>query len=190
MDELGENILRRACADATGWPAGIRVSVNLSPRQFYSGKLLKIIADTLNQTGLPANRLQLEITENLVMQNADEAFAQLERMKDMGIRISIDDFGIGYSSLGYFQKFCFDTVKIDKSFIREIESSQAAKAIVTAVVGLARQLSMSVVAEGVETQRQRELLAKLGASHLQGYLFSAPVKPSRLDRLFMKSFTD
>ncbi len=164
--------------------------MNLSPRQFYSGKLLKIIADTLNQTGLPANRLQLEITENLVMQNADEAFAQLERMKDMGIRISIDDFGIGYSSLGYFQKFCFDTVKIDKSFIREIESSQAAKAIVTAVVGLARQLSMSVVAEGVETQRQRELLAKLGASHLQGYLFSAPVKPSRLDRLFMKSFTD
>nr|WP_275588776.1 EAL domain-containing protein [Croceicoccus hydrothermalis] len=190
IDELGENILRRACLDAKSWPDDVRVCVNLSPRQFYSGKLLKTIADTLNATGLPASRLQLEITENLVMENADEAFAQLERMKQMGIGISVDDFGIGYSSLGYFQKFCFDTVKIDKSFIREIESSQAAKAIVTAVVGLARQLSMSVVAEGVETQRQRDMLARLGVSHLQGYLFSAPVKPGGLDRLLAKSFAD
>ncbi len=183
IEQLGEQVLRQACRDACRWPASIKVSVNLSPRQFYSGRLVDTIMAVLEETGLPAHRLQLEVTENLVIQNAMEAFAQLQQLRDFGIRISIDDFGIGYSSLSYFQSFNFDTVKIDKSFVSEIEGSQAAKAIVTAVVGLARQLSMAVVAEGVETFQQQRMLEDLGCTHLQGYLFSQPVAQKEIDRI-------
>lgn len=175
IDELGEHILRMACEVAKGWPEHVRVAVNLSPRQFFSGRLVEIVLGVLSETGLPPSRLQLEITENLVIENADEAFHQLSALKLRGIQISIDDFGIGYSSLSYFQNFDFDKVKIDKSFIAEIETSRAAKAIVTAVVGLAQQLSMKVVAEGVETASQANLLRQLGVNHLQGYLYAAPL---------------
>ena len=181
IDEMGQQVLRRACADALQWPSHIKVAINLSPRQFLSGKLVETVQTVLEDTGLPADRLHLEITENLVIQNADEAFSQLEMLKHKGIQISVDDFGVGYSSLGYFQTFGFNKVKIDKSFIAEIESSQAAKAIVMAVVGLARQLSIAVVAEGVETPQQYQTLSELGCSQLQGYLFSPPIPVDRID---------
>ena len=175
IDELGAQILETACSDALNWPERVRVAVNLSPRQFYSGNLVQTVFDTLDRTGLPPGRLQLEVTENLVIKNPDEAFSQLSQLKEHGVQICVDDFGVGYSSLGYFKTFQFDKVKIDKSFIGEIDSSKAAKAIVSAVVGLATELSISVVAEGVETSHQRSLLTELGCSHLQGYLFSAAV---------------
>ena len=187
IEQLGEQVLRKACRDACSWPASIKVAVNLSPRQFYSGHLVETILTVLEETGLPAERLQLEVTENLVIQNAHEAFAQLQQLRDIGIRISIDDFGIGYSSLSYFQRFTFDTVKIDKSFVSEIEGSQAAKAIVTAVVGLARQLSMAVVAEGVETAEQQKMLEDLGCTHLQGFLFSQPIAREEISHIVSAS---
>ncbi|QWC57689.1 EAL domain-containing protein [Erythrobacter sp. 3-20A1M] len=175
IEMLGEQVLRRACREAQSWPEHIKIAVNLSPRQFFSGRLVDTVLAVLADTGLAADRLQLEVTENLVIQNAEEAFSQLALLKQNGIQISIDDFGIGYSSLSYFQTFPFDKVKIDKSFIGEVEDSRAAKAIVTAVVGLGEQLSMNVVAEGVETIAQQKLLRKLGVTHLQGYLYSEPL---------------
>ncbi len=184
VDALGEQILRRACRDAAQWPNDLQVAVNLSPRQFYSGQLVGKVLQVLRETGLPSRRLQLEVTENLVIQNSTDAFAQLEELRRHGIETSLDDFGIGYSSLSYFQKFRFDKVKIDKSFVLEIEKSQAAKAIVRAVVGLADQLSMAVVAEGVETAQQRKLLEGLGCSHLQGFLFSKPLAHEHLLSIF------
>ena len=183
IDELGEQILRRACIDGLAWPEKLKVAVNLSPRQFYSGMLTDTVLRVVEETGFPAHRLQFEITENLVIQNAAEAFSQLEELKSHGIGISIDDFGIGYSSLSYFQSFSFNKVKIDKSFVSELDHSKAAKAIVQAVVGLATQLSMSVVAEGVETPLQRQMLEDLGCSHLQGYLISRPVSASVINAM-------
>lgn len=133
IDALGEQILRQACHEASKWPDHIKVAVNLSPRQFYSGKLVDTVLAVLKDTGLAADQLQLEVTENLVIQNPGEAFSQLAQLKENGVQISIDDFGVGYSSLSYFQSFQFDKVKIDKSFVAEVEGSRAAKAIVTAV---------------------------------------------------------
>ena len=190
IDTLGEQILRRACEEARNWPEHMHVAVNLSPRQFASGTLVETILGVLDDTGLAPGRLHLEVTENLVIHNAEEAFAQLTQLKQTGIKIAIDDFGVGYSSLGYFQTFHFDKVKIDKSFIADMEDAIAAKAIVTAVVGLAEKLSMEVVAEGVETIAQQDLLRQLGASHLQGYLYSTPLPGDELARYFTQHEAD
>ena len=184
IDRLGQQVLRKACLAACRWPEDIRIAVNLSPRQFYSKNLVEDILEVLAETGLAHNRLHLEVTENLMISNAEEALEQLRALQDHGIQISIDDFGIGYSSLSYFQKFSFNKVKIDRSFIAELEHSRAAMAIVTAVVGLADQLSMAVVAEGVETASQRDLLHRLGCSHLQGYLISPPVDGDEISRFW------
>jgi predicted signal transduction protein with EAL and GGDEF domain len=178
IDILGEQLLRRACRDALGWPDHIRVAVNLSPLQFLSGQLPETVRAALESSALPPNRLQLEVTESLVIRDVERTFEQLEQLRALGIQILMDDFGVGYSSLSYFQRFPFDKVKIDKSFVDAIATSRAAKAIVQAVVGLGRQLDMGVVAEGVETEEQMEMLIALGCTHLQGYLFGRPV-PTR-----------
>jgi EAL domain-containing protein (putative c-di-GMP-specific phosphodiesterase class I) len=123
------------------------------------------------------------VTEGLVIRDVERTFDQLEQLRKLGIQILIDDFGVGYSSLSYFQRFTFDKVKIDKSFIDEIATSQAARAIVQAVVGLGQQLGMAVVAEGVENEAQMSLLAGLGCTHLQGYLFSHPISAKALAKL-------
>jgi len=181
VDILGKQLLRQACIDATAWRSELSVAVNLSPLQFQSGELVDTIRDTLRETGLAPQRLLLEVTERLVIHDSEQAFAQLEDLRALGIQLLIDDFGVGYSSLNYFQRFAFDKVKIDKSFIAEIENSRAAKAIVQAVVGLGQQLSMDIVAEGVETEGQGELLVNLGCTHLQGYLFSRPLDAGSID---------
>ncbi len=175
IDNLGEQLLRRACNDAQSWPEHIRVAVNLSPLQFISDKLLGTVRDALTASGLAPHRLQLEVTEGLVIRDVERTFQQLEQLRTLGIQILIDDFGVGYSSLSYFQRFPFDKVKIDKSFVDEVATSRAAKAIIQAVVGLGDQLGMAVVAEGVETEEQMKLLVELGCTHLQGYLFSRPL---------------
>ncbi|ROT97114.1 EAL domain-containing protein [Altererythrobacter sp. FM1] len=175
IDRLGEQLLRRACCAAQSWPDHVRVAVNLSPLQFHSGRLIETVRRAIDSSGIRANRLQLEVTEGLVIQDVDRTFQQLEELRALGIQVLIDDFGVGYSSLSYFQRFPFDKVKIDKSFVDEIATSRTAKAIVQAVVGLGSALGMGVVAEGIETEEQMRLLIEGGCTHLQGYLLSKPV---------------
>ena len=134
----------------------------------------------LDESGLTPNRLQLEVTESLVIRDIERTFAELERLRSLGIQILMDDFGTGYSSLCYFQRFPFDKVKIDKSFVRDIATSRASRAIVQAVIGLSRQLDMKVVAEGVETEQQMRHLVALGCTHLQGFMFSEPLSAKRI----------
>ncbi|WP_439817310.1 sensor domain-containing phosphodiesterase [Zavarzinia sp. CC-PAN008] len=175
IERLGARLLETACRDAAAWPEHIRLAVNLSPRQFEEGNLLATVERTLQACGLPASRLQLEVTEGLLIRNVDRTFKLLSELRAMGIQILMDDFGVGYSSLSYFERFPFDKVKIDRSFVQKIVHSQAARAIVQAVVHLGATLQMRVVAEGVETGEQRDLLVSAGCTHMQGYLFSRPV---------------
>jgi diguanylate cyclase (GGDEF)-like protein/PAS domain S-box-containing protein len=186
IDDLGERLLRKACLDAQSWPEHVSVAVNLSPLQFVSDNLLGVVQNALSISGLTPRRLQLEVTEGLVIRDVERTFRQLEELRRLGIQILIDDFGVGYSSLSYFQRFPFDKVKIDKSFVDDVATSRAAKAIIQAVVGLGQQLGMAVVAEGVETEEQMRMLVALGCTHLQGYFISRPLSlhalQSMLDR--------
>lgn len=178
IEELGQQVLHRACSDASSWQSGLPVGINLSPIQLRSGKLVPTVQEALKASGLSSSRLQLEVTERLVIDEQQVAFDTFEQLHALGIQILLDDFGVGHSALSYFQRFPFDKVKIDKSFTTEIETSHVAKSIVSSVVGLANDLSMEVVAEGVETQKQRDLLTALGCSHLQGYAIGMPVDAS------------
>jgi diguanylate cyclase (GGDEF)-like protein/PAS domain S-box-containing protein len=177
VDELGRLVLNAACAAASRWPASLRVAVNLSPLQFETGDLVGMVHDALVLSGLTPDRLQLEVTEGLVLRDVDRTFETLARLRSLGIQILMDDFGVGYSSLSYFERFPFDKVKIDKSFVDQVTSSLAARAIITAVVGLGKTLEMGIVAEGVETEEQRKILIEAGCTHLQGYLFGRPLSP-------------
>ena len=183
IDRLGEQLLRRACRDAQEWPDYMRVAVNLSPLQFLSGKLLETVQRAIDDSGIRADRVQLEVTEGLVIRDVERTFQQLEALRALGIQVLIDDFGVGYSSLSYFQRFPFDKVKIDKSFVDEIVTSRAARAIVQAVVGLGTALDMGVVAEGIETEEQMRLLVASGCTHLQGYLFSRPITADMIGKM-------
>ena len=174
IGKLGTQLLQLACEDACTWPEDIRVAVNLSPLQFRDPHFVETVEKILDQTGLTPDRLQLEVTERAVLDHVAETLDQLDALRALGIQILIDDFGVGHSSLSYFQRFPFDKVKIDKSFVTEIDSSHAARAIVEAVAGLGRKLDMGVVAEGVETMDQQRILTEIGCTHLQGYLFSQP----------------
>ncbi|WP_245333922.1 bifunctional diguanylate cyclase/phosphodiesterase [Bradyrhizobium guangdongense] len=189
---LGEFVLRRACADAAGWPSDLMIAVNLSPIQFKEAELFEMICAALADSGLPPQRLEIEITESVLLERAVENHAFMERLKSIGIELALDDFGTGYSSLSYLTAFPFDKIKIDKSFIRNLTDQPRSSAIVSAIVTLARGLDMSVTAEGVETREEFERLRALGINFAQGYLFGrpqpierilfdAPVKPSRRD---------
>jgi diguanylate cyclase (GGDEF)-like protein len=176
IDELGEWVLATACAEAAGWPDEVRLAVNVSPVQFRSGTLaLKIVA-ALAQSGLAANRLELEITEAVLIRDDEAALEILHQLRTLGVRIALDDFGTGYSSLSYLQRFPFDKIKIDRCFINDL-AEQDGSSIVQAVVNIATARQMATTAEGVETTEQRELLRGLGCTEMQGYLFSAP-KPA------------
>ena len=178
IEALGETVLRQACKDAVKWPLKLNVAVNLSPLQFQTGDLLPVVRSALEESGLDPNRLELEVTEGLVLKDVQRTFDQLEELRELGIRVLIDDFGVGYSSLSYFQRFAFDKVKIDRSFVQGVENTESARAIIQAVVGLGRELRMATVAEGVETESQMRALVDLGCTHLQGYLFSPPIPAS------------
>ncbi|MGE3159928.1 MAG: EAL domain-containing protein, partial [Xanthobacteraceae bacterium] len=177
---LGESILRQACADAASWPAGIKVSVNLSPVQFGKGNIVETTARVLLQTGLAPERLELEITESVLLRDDEPNVSKLHQLKALGVSIVLDDFGTGYSSLSYLRMFPFDKIKIDRSFVAEIATRSDCAAIVTAIIGLARCLDMVTTAEGVETNEQFELLRIAGCGQLQGYLFGVPVPISKL----------
>jgi EAL domain-containing protein (putative c-di-GMP-specific phosphodiesterase class I) len=177
INQLGEWVLTTTCAEATTWPDHIKLAVNVSPVQFKSGTLaLKIVA-ALAASGLPASRLELEITEAVLIRDDEAALAILHQLRAIGVRIALDDFGTGYSSLSYLQRFPFDKIKIDRCFVNDIAEPDGSSCIVQAVVNIAAARQMTTTAEGVETQQQRELLRALGCAEMQGYLFS-PARPA------------
>ena len=171
---IGDWILRKACMDAAGWSKDVRVAVNLSPIQFKNSSLVQSVTAALAVSQLAPDRLELEITESALLQDNDATMATLHRLRSFGVRIAMDDFGTGYSSLSYLNSFPFDKIKIDRSFIHELASRQNSMAIVRAVTGLGRSMGISIVAEGVETVEQLNLLRSEGCSEVQGFLFNHP----------------
>ncbi len=174
---IGEWVLRQACATAASWPSDIRVAVNLSPAQFKNPDLVAVVSRALLEAALPPERLELEITETVMLQDTDATMATLHQLRALGAGIAMDDFGTGYSSLSYLRCFPFDRIKIDQSFVRELCTKRDCGAIVRAVAGLSRDLGMATTAEGVETREQLDLLASAGCTEVQGHLFS-PAVPS------------
>jgi diguanylate cyclase (GGDEF)-like protein/PAS domain S-box-containing protein len=172
INPLGGLMLRRACIDAAQWPDDVRVAVNLSPLQFRTGDLLSIVTDALKQSGLPARRLELEITETLLLEKSSQVQATLHALRALGVRISMDDFGTGYSSLSYLRSFPFDKIKIDRSFVRDLGANRDAQAIVRSIISLGKGLGVTITAEGVETEAELSCLRAEGCHEGQGFLFS------------------
>jgi EAL domain-containing protein (putative c-di-GMP-specific phosphodiesterase class I) len=183
---IGEWVIRRACKEAASWPDHIRVAVNLSPTQLNSRTLLPTVLTALAAAQLPAHRLELEITEAVLMQNTEVTLRTLHSLRSLGIRISMDDFGTGYSSLSYLRSFPFDKIKIDRCFISGLGDSAESAAIVQAVAGLAQSLRMTTTAEGVETRAQLDRVRALGCTDVQGYFYSRPVPAHELAKMFAK----
>jgi diguanylate cyclase (GGDEF)-like protein/PAS domain S-box-containing protein len=182
--QLGEWVLRTACTEAAKWPSDIRVAVNVSPVQFMSGNIIQIVINALAASRLPARRLELEITEAVLIRDDEKVLAVLHRLRDLGVRIAMDDFGTGYSSLSYLQRFPFDKIKIDRSFIKDIAEPEGSLAIVQAVVSIAQSRNITTTAEGVETAGQLEVLHAIGCNEMQGFLFSPPRQADELPQLF------
>ena len=171
---LGDWILRTACAEAASWPKPLRIAVNMSPVQFQHGDLGNLVHQVLLETGLSPSRLELEVTEGVLIGDFSRAMSMLRRLKSMGVRISMDDFGTGYSSLSYLQSFPFDKIKIDQCFVRNLKTSPQSAAIVRAVIGLGQGLGLPVIAEGVETKEQLAFLADAKCDGIQGFLIGRP----------------
>jgi len=180
IEALGAWVLRRACIEAASWPRSLAVSVNLSAAQFRSDDLLATVAAALDASGLPAERLELEITESLLMSNTDRVLRTLHALSSMGVRIAMDDFGTGYSSLAYLWRFPFDKVKIDRSFTQGLGSDPKVALIVRSIISLAHSMEIRVNAEGVETPAQLGALQRFGCDELQGFLLGRPVPPATL----------
>jgi diguanylate cyclase (GGDEF)-like protein/PAS domain S-box-containing protein len=172
--QLGEWVLRQSCVDASAWPDHIGVAVNLSPVQFRNSSLVSSVKEALKAADFPAHRLELEITESVLLHSGEATLAVLHELRGFGVRISLDDFGTGYSSLSYLRSFPFDKIKIDRSFVSELTTREDSMAIVRAVTGLGKSLGIVTTAEGVETVAQFELLRREGCTQAQGYLFSPP----------------
>ena len=174
IEDIGQWVLRTACMEAVNWPSHVRVAVNVSPIQFRSQTLALKVASALAEAGLDPRRLELEITEAVLMADDDAAIMTLKQLRKLGVRIALDDFGTGYSSLSYLQRFPFDKIKIDRSFVKELTRGSGSSSIIKAVVSIAADRSMVTTAEGVETEEQRTTVQALGCTQMQGYLFSPP----------------
>ena len=172
---LGERVLREACREAASWATPLKVAINVSPIQFRHGDLPRLVHSVLMESGLAANRLELEITEGVLIDDFSRAVSILRRLNALGVQIVLDDFGTGYSSLSYLRAFPFDKLKIDRSFIADLEGNQQSIAIVQAVIGLCRSLKIPVLAEGVETKAQHAFLTQEGCDEVQGYLTGRPL---------------
>ncbi len=183
---LGEWVLKSACYEAVDWPDGIKVAVNLSPAQLNNRNLLSVVTGALSETGMAPHKLQLEITETVLLQNTFATLATLHELRKLGVQIALDDFGTGYSSLSYLRSFPFDKIKIDRSFIQDLSKGDEPVAIVQAVANLAKCLNMASTAEGVETQQQRDVLESIGCTEMQGYLFSRARPASEIQQFFSK----
>jgi diguanylate cyclase (GGDEF)-like protein len=186
---LGEWVLKAACYEAVEWPDHVKVAVNLSPAQLNNRNLLNVVTAALGETGMPARKLQLEITETVLLQNTFATLQTLHELRKLGVQIALDDFGTGYSSLSYLRSFPFDKIKIDRSFIQDLANGQEPVAIVQAVANLAKSLKMASTAEGVETQQQMDMLQALGCTEMQGYLFSR-ARPANEIRQFFEQRRD
>jgi diguanylate cyclase (GGDEF)-like protein len=183
---IGQWVLRKACMEATTWPRDVAVAVNLSPSQFKDKNLVSYVRAALADSGLPADRLELEITESVLLHDSSVIVAILNEIKVLGVKISMDDFGTGYSSLSYLRSFPFDKVKIDRSFVKDLPRDKNSMAIVHAIVGLGDTFGMTVTAEGVETDEQAAQLAMANCTHLQGYLFSKPIAAGEIPALMQR----
>ncbi|MCA6124542.1 EAL domain-containing protein [Bradyrhizobium sp. WSM 1704] len=183
INELGHWVLNTACREAVNWPDHVHVAVNVSPIQFKSQTLALNVAAALAASGLAASRLELEITEAVLIRDDDAALDMLHQLRELGVRIALDDFGTGYSSLSYLQRFPFDKIKIDRAFIEDLSGAGASSTIVQAVVNIAAASDMTTTAEGVETEQQRNMLHILGCTEMQGYLFSRPVAATEIRKL-------
>jgi len=183
---VGEWVLRTACLETAKWPKDVKVAVNLSPAQLKARNVVEVVTSALEESGLPAKRLQLEITESVLMHNTFGTLATLHKLRELGVQIAMDDFGTGYSSLSYLRSFPFDKIKIDRSFIQDISSAAEPLAIVHAVAGLAKCLNMVSTAEGVETRQQMETLQNVGCTEMQGYFFSKAKPAAEIVEDFLK----
>ena len=190
ITEVGAWVLKKACADAVRWPGDAKIAVNLSPMQFKSHRLGLDVIAALASSRLPAQRLELEITETAMLQDAATTLAILGELKALGASISLDDFGTGYSSLSYLQKFPFDKIKIDQSFVREISDTDESMAVVRAVMGLGSSLGIATIAEGVETADQLRTLRAEGCLVAQGFLFSPAVPATEIGKLLERLHRD
>jgi diguanylate cyclase (GGDEF)-like protein len=177
---IGSWVLATACAEAASWNQPLIISVNLSPAQFVQPGIVSTVAEVLRHTGLPPNRLELEITEGTLMEDSKNALTILTSLKALGVKIAMDDFGTGYSSLSYLRKFPFDKIKIDRSFISDVEEASEAQTIVEAIIAMSRSLKLHVTAEGVETKQQLSMLRSLGCNFVQGYLLGRPRSATQL----------
>jgi diguanylate cyclase (GGDEF)-like protein len=183
---IGEWALRQACADAAQWPEHIKVAVNLSPAQFKSRNLVQMVFAALATSGLAASRLELEITESVLLHDNAATVATLHQLRSLGVRIAMDDFGTGYSSLSYLRSFPFDKIKIDRCFVKDLSDATAGSvAILRAVANLGLSLGMITTAEGVETKEQQEKVREEGCTEMQGYYFSPPRPKVDIERLFL-----
>lgn len=184
---IGELVLEFACRQALGWlashPTFVSIAVNISGNQFNQSNLVETVARVLNNTGLPARHLELEITESAIINNAEEAIKTMIELKALGVRLSLDDFGTGFSSLNYLKRFPVDCLKIDRSFVAEIVNDKTGQLIADNIVKLAHDLDLNVVAEGVETEEQLHMIREMGCDELQGYIFSKPLPCESMDRI-------
>ncbi|MCI4644100.1 MAG: EAL domain-containing protein [Hyphomonadaceae bacterium] len=184
--ELGEWVLRTACEEAVRWDTPLRVAVNISAVQLMQVELPRMIHETLMETGLPASRLEIELTETAIFEDRERSMHVLRQIKALGVGVALDDFGTGYSSLEVLRSFPFDKIKLDRFFMHEIETSHTAKAMVRSVLALGKNLAIPVLAEGVETHSQLLILAQEGFDEMQGYLLGRPsrvIQPAQLPDL-------
>jgi diguanylate cyclase (GGDEF)-like protein len=186
INAIGAWVLKQACTEAAGWPEQIKVAVNLSPVQFKRGTVVLDVIAALGASGLPAHRLELEITETVLLQDTEATLSILNQLRALGAHISMDDFGTGYSSLSYLRKFPFDKIKIDQSFIRDLSDQPDSIAIVRAIAGLGSTLGIATTAEGVETDEQLEKVRAEGCTEVQGYLFGVPKPANELGALLQQ----
>ena len=187
---LGEWVIREACKIAAQWPGDIKISVNLSPNQFRNSDLCHVVIGALAASGLSPSRLQLEITETVLLKSNEVTLATFRRLHGIGVHIAIDDFGAGYSSLSYLQKFRFDNIKIDRCFVKDVTDSLTSRSIVRAIAAMANGLGITSTAEGVETEEQKAVLFAEGCSQMQGYLFSRPLPVDQIQRLLSGGYAD
>jgi EAL domain-containing protein (putative c-di-GMP-specific phosphodiesterase class I) len=182
---IGNWVLRTACREAAHWPVDVRISVNVSPEQLYEADFLDMVVQSLAHSGLPANRLELEVTESVFLREGTGVSELLDKLMKLGVRLSLDDFGTGYSSLGYLSRTRFSTIKIDRSFVAGAARNQRESlAIIHAVVAMAQSLEMETTAEGVETEGEYDLIRAMGCTKIQGFYFGRPMPAADARALF------
>jgi EAL domain-containing protein (putative c-di-GMP-specific phosphodiesterase class I) len=189
INQLGQWALETACKTAANWKNPLKVAVNLSLVQFRDGDIVSVVKEVLGTSGLDPERLELEVTESLLIQDKDSVFNQLRHLRRLGVSIVLDDFGTGYSSLTYLWKFPFDTVKIDQLFVSEMETDPKAAAIVNTIAALGKVLGLTITAEGVETQAQARILREAGCDQAQGFLFGRPLPAASATALADSEFS-